>query len=317
MAEATTAAPSETSAPANGAAPAVTAKPGEKAAPVAAEATQEFIVNGKPVKLTAAQVKAAVQKGLFADQTLKSVDVLKKSSAALLNQLKSDPLSVLTDKSLGANPKEAFKKFMSSDLVDDEMKEFMSKWVYDNVVQTSKLTPEQIEEKKKLSDYERLKAQEEKRRNDEAKAKLDAQTAQIRGAIKTEVSKQIVADKTFPQTEGSVRAVFEKLRVMNKKGVPIDSGAVTKALDLVKKDHILNQQTLFDAIEDPEALISYFGEARALKISRALVARLKAKGKVTQKEAAATETDAPREKITDKLDREAGRTRHGYQVMKF
>ena len=61
MAEATTAAPSETSAPAKGAAPAVTGKPGEKAAPVTAEATQEFIVNGKPVKLTAAQVKAAAR----------------------------------------------------------------------------------------------------------------------------------------------------------------------------------------------------------------------------------------------------------------
>jgi hypothetical protein len=244
------------------------------------------------------------------------VDVLQGTTARLLADLKTPEglIRILKDPSLGANPKEVFKKLMASDVIDDELKEAMSEWVYKNVVQTSKLTPEQLEDRKKLSDYERLKAQEDKRKSDESGAAQKAQQTQIYNAVRAEVSKQITADKGFPQTEGSIRMVIEKLRVMNKQKVPINSESIGKAIGLVKKDHIMHQQAMFDVLEDPEALIAFFGEARALKISKALVARLQAKGKV-KAPAKEAPTDDPQEKMQDRIDKKYGRERHGYAVL--
>jgi hypothetical protein len=304
------------------AAPNVQADP--KAVPAAvgtaanAEPTQDFTVNGKVVKLTAAQVKTAVQKGLFADGKLKSMDVLAKSSQGILNALKTPQglLGLLKDPSLGNSPKEVFKALMASDVIDDELKETMSQWVYQNVVQKAKLTPEEIERDAKLSEYEKLKKEKADREKADLTAKQQAQVNGIYQAVRAEVTKQVLADKTFPQTEGSIRAVVEKLRVMNKQGAPITAETVTKALGLVKKDHVLHQQAMLDAIVDPEELIALVGEARALKISKALVARIQAKqkGKVKTEK---VEGDEPRKKVTEILDEKHGRNRFGYTPMKL
>lgn len=311
--QATAVAPTDAKAPAaDPKAVAVDAKAAE------AEPTQEFIVNGKPVKLTAAQVKVAVQKGLFADQKLKSVDAMQKGTQGIVEALKTPEgvLKLLQEKSLGNSPKAVLKAILSSSLIDDEAKEDLSRWVYDNVVVQSKKTPEQIENDKKLSDYERLKKDDEDRKAKDSTAKQQAEVQQVYQAVRAEVTKQILADKTFPQTEGSVRAVVEKLRVMNRQGATITPENITKALGFVKKDHILHQQTMLDAIEDPESLIALLGEARALKISKALVARIQAKNKVKAAEVKPQENGV-REKLTDRIDKKLGRTSQGYSVLEY
>ncbi len=299
--------------------------PGVAAAPVAgakpdaaAEPTFEVKVNGQVKNLTRAQMIAAAQKGLFADSKLKSMDVLQGKTAGLLQALKTPDglLAILKDPALGANPKEVFKKLMASDVVDDELKETMTKWVYDNVVAQGKKSPEQIEQEKKLARLEQLEKDEEKRKQDTLSAQQKQQVDGIYQAVRSEVTKQIVADKTFPQTEGSIRQVIEKLRVMNKQGAPITAESVTKALGLVKKDHLLHQQSMFDALEDPEGLIALIGEARALKISRALIARLNKKvaPAATDKKG---EGEEVQRKVTDRIDEKLGRERHGYHVLKI
>ena len=89
---------------------------------------------------------------------------------------------------------------------------------------------------------------------------------------------------------------------------------VGKALELVKKDHILHQQTMLDAIENPEDLIALVGEARALKISKALVARLQAKNKA-KVEGKPKADEVVREKTTEIIDRKLGRNKYGYSEM--
>jgi hypothetical protein len=289
-----------------------------KAAPVAAETTETYLVNGKEVKLTAKEARAAVQKGLFADQRLKSMDVLTKSSTAIVNALKTPQgvIDLLKDKSLGNSPKAVLKALLSSDAIDEEVKEELSAWVYKNVVQPAKLSPEEIERDKKLSEYERLKKADEDRKQADMTKQQREQVNQVYQNVRAEVTKQILADKTFPQTEGSIRSVVEKLRVMNKKGAPITVENVTKALGLVKSDFYAHQVAILDAFTDPEDLIKAIGETRALKISKALIARLQKVGKVkplTQE----SDADKPRRKITDVLDERNGRHPSGYSLTKF
>ena len=289
-------------APANGTAPA---------------ATYELKVDGKVFNVTEAQLRAYAQKGFFADKALKSVDVLKSSTSNLINKLKTPEglWEVLSDPALGANPKAVFKKLMASGIVDDELKDEMGAYLYNNDPRINKtLTPEQLEQRKKLEDYERMKTEEQKRKEADLSAKQKEQISKIYQGIRAEVTKQILADKTFPQTEGSIRGVVEKLRVMNKQGTPITVQSITKALDLVKKDNLLHQQSMFDATTDPEELIKLFGEERALRVSRALVARLK--GKQQAKPGAVPDVKREgKEKITDALDRKYGRNKQGYQIM--
>lgn len=283
-----------------------------KTPPVAVEATEDYVVNGKTVKLTKAQAKAYTQKGLFADGKLKSMNVLSEKTAALLENIKTPAglLKILKDPALGASPKAVLRELLNSDTIDDELKEDLSKWVYENVVKKGQMTPEQIENDKKLTDYERLKKEDADRKKATETQQNQAQVNQVYQAVRAEISKQIVADKTFPQTEGAIRSVVDKLRVMNKKGAQITTENISKALALVKKDHILHQQTMFDAIEDPESLIALVGEARALKISKALVARLKAKG------AAKAAADKSEPIVGEKARvSKFGMDRHGYTVM--
>ena len=288
-----------------------------KKAAEAAAATEEIIVNGKPVKVTPAQLRALAQKGYFADQRIKSADVLKGKTEALINALKTPEgfLQILKDPALGASPKEVFKALMASDIIDDELKEEMSQWVYQNVVQTAQLTPEQQEDRRKLQEYTKLKAEKEARDKADLTKQQQAKVDGIRQAVVAEINKQIVNDKAFPKIEGSIRAVVEKLRVMNKQGAPVTIENVTKAIGLVKKDFLVHQQSIFDAIEDPEALIAHFGEDRALKISKALVARLQAKTKAQAKEEKKAEGATIREKVTDRIDKKLGRTAQGYTVL--
>ena len=296
------------------AAPPAGAPPAAKAE----EATETIKVNGKEMKVTPSQLRALAQKGAFADQKLKSVDVLQGTTKRLIDDLKTPEglVRILKDKTLGANPKDVIRGLLKSDFIDEELKEDIAKWTYENYVKPGQMKPEEIEREKKLAEYERLKAAEEKRASEEATKAQQAQMQALYQAVRSEITKQIVADKTFPQTEGSIRAVTEKLRVMNKKGEKITEASIGKAIGLVKKDHLIHQQAMFDLIEDPEALIAFFGEARALKISKALVARLQNKAKADAKAATkAPEGESAEGKSTDRIDKKFGKEKHGYQVM--
>lgn len=290
-----------------------------KAAPVKTEATREITVNGKKMAVTDSQLIALAQKGAFADGKLKSMDVLSGRTKALIDALKTPQglISILKDPALGANPREVIKSLISSDLIDEDMAGDLEKWVYDKRVRPSRLTPEQLQQEKDLEDYKRLKADKESRDKQELTAKQTAQVDQIRQAVRFEIGKQLQAKKNFPATERSVRDVAEKLRVMNKKGSPVTVESIGKAIDLVHKELLGHQQTMLDAIkdEDPEALINLIGEERALRISRALVNRLKLRDRAKTTPEAKTQ---PRngKKLDTELEEKFG-MRHGYALKKF
>ncbi|MDE2021225.1 MAG: hypothetical protein KGJ13_12890, partial [Patescibacteria group bacterium] len=126
--------------------------------PVPVDATEVIKVNGKEVRLTKAQLVAMAQKGYFADSKLKSIDVLQKSAQALIAGLKTPEgvARILKDPSLGADFKAILKQMVSENADDEDIRDFLSQVVYEKVVKQSKKTPEQIEQEKKLSDYERL-----------------------------------------------------------------------------------------------------------------------------------------------------------------
>ncbi|MDE2099555.1 MAG: hypothetical protein KGL39_20045 [Patescibacteria group bacterium] len=297
-------------------------KPGETTItqpPKPGEQTRTIKVNGKEYQVTETQLIALAQKGMFADQSLKSIDVLKKSSASILARLKTPDGIIGLAKEAGITEDALIDKLVDSGAISEQAGEKLSLWVYKNKVEPAKLTPEQIEDRKKLEEYGRLKKADEERKKLDAESKQKSQVTQIYQAVRTEVVKQITADKTFPQIEGSIRQVIDKLRVMNRNKVPLTPQAIAKAMELVKKDHILFQQSILDGDKDQpdygERLISRIGEERALAISRALIARLKAKTKAAVK----TETNGEEKKegLEESLNRKYNKTKSGLTVMNW
>ena len=280
------------------------------------EATEVIKFQGKEYKVTPTQFRALAQKGYLADQRLKSADVLTKKTEALISALKTPDgfLQILQDKSLGVNPKEVFKKLLSAGFVDDEVRDMMGEYLYNNDPRINKsLTPEQLEQKRKLEEYEQMKAEQEKRKQEDMTKAQQAQVQQVYQAVRAEVTKQVLADKTFPQTEPTIRAVVERLRVMNKQGAPVTVENVTKALKFVKDNFLVHQKEILDSITDDEALIAAIGEQRALRMSRALVKRVQAKGKATTK----PEGEKGEGKIQEQIARKLGKTEQGYTVVGY
>lgn len=302
----------ETKGPADGATTS-TAKPAEGAT------SRSLKFNGKTYNVTEEQYQALAQKGMLADQSLKSVDVLKKSTQGLIDSIKSPEqfLGMLKTnaKELGIDPKDYLRQLVSKGLVDDDDLEFLASETHNKWLPRQKMTPEQIEQNKKLAEYEQLKKEKEARLKDDLTKQQQAQVQEVYQQVRSEVTKQVLADKTFPQTEGTIRSVVEKLRVMNKKGAPITVENVTKALGLVKTDFIAHQVAILDSITDDNALVEAIGKPRALRISRALIAALRPN--VEAKPKAEKAEDGPRRKVTQELNDKYQRHPLGYSLTQF
>lgn len=273
--------------------------------------TKEYIVDGKKVSLTDKQVTAIVQKGLYADKKLESVSILQKRTESLLNTLKTPEglINVLKDPSLGNSPKEVFKRLMNSDIVDDELKETMARWVYDKVVVPASMDPAEREKQERENRLATLEKEKKEREELELSQRQQIQLNAIYEEVKNQISKQLLADKTFPQIPAAIQWVINKVRILNREGVPVTQESIKKAIGLAKSDFIKAQSSILDSIQDPEELISALGEERALKISKALVARLTAKNKITPEGA-----DRPLP-ISEKLEKTFNRTPQGYKIL--
>lgn len=319
---ATTTSPSTNGAVKNVVTPATTAQPTPAgAATPQPEATEEIKVNGKTYKVTPTQLRALAQKGMFADQRLKSVESLAGSSQRLINAIKN-PVELLSlikseAKTLGIEPKTYLRELVSKGFVDEDDLDFLAKETNDKWLPRQKMTPEEIQHEKEKQEIERYKKEKAERELQEMTQKQQTQVKQIYQAVRSEVMKQIAADGTFPQTEFMIHQTIEKIRVMNKKGIPVTVENVTKALNGVKQDFVTNFTAILGAYkDDPEKLISAIGEPYALAISRALVARLKKKAMDAAGEPSKPTTTV-REKTTDRIDKKLGRTPQGYSIINF
>src|ERR1035437_9080025 len=149
------------------------ARPAAVAAPVVnPEATETIKANGVEHKVTKAQLIALAHKGAFADGKLKSVEALQKGTAGLVADRKTPEgwVKLLKNPALGANPQAVIAKLLDSDILDEATAEKFEKWVYDKRVRPSKMTPEQIQQEKDLSEYAKLKAEKESREKTDATA---------------------------------------------------------------------------------------------------------------------------------------------------
>lgn len=108
------AAPAAPVAPTNGAHPTTPQKPVAPKAPVSAEPvddSEEYVIDGKPTRLTKAQRQLVVQKGLAADKRFKEAADTRNKAEELLKLFETDPEAALAK--LGKDPSKVFGEHMA------------------------------------------------------------------------------------------------------------------------------------------------------------------------------------------------------------
>lgn len=251
---------------------------GDQAKAAAAEAArQEQIrkmklkVNGKEMELGEDEVIRRAQLASAADQKFQEAAQIRKQAEQFINQLLSDPMSVLTHPELADKIK--FRQLAENFLAKELQRELMS--------------PEQ-RELAELREYR--KSQEEARQAAEQQQLTQAQQAeraklQQRAAQEYDVKMTEILQKSdLPKTPYTVKRVAELLFNAVQKGYDLD---VQTAVDMVREGYMSDLGALVGGL-DGESLIKTFGPDLLKKIRKYDLAQLKSRVNPTNMQASAT-----------------------------
>lgn len=204
------------------------------------------------------QLKAVLQKALYADQTIKDGVQAKKGAEALMAKLKTPQglKEVLSDPSIGLD----LRKF-----VLDEVRAMMD---------DERLTPEERESRDAKKERDELKAWKEQKelaeKEAEQKAKNEKLAVQTRGEIITAMSKY----PDIPQTQATMDAVIQNMRAAFRR--------YGKHLSPEQAMTVYSQQywqSLTSVIEklDSKTIAAKFGQKTLDKIQKMKLEELKEK----------------------------------------
>lgn len=204
------------------------------------------------------QLKAVLQKALYADQTIKDGIQAKKGAEALMQKIKTPQglREVLSDPDINLD----VKKF-ALDIVKEMMED-------------EKLTDDQRELRKYKTEAEQLKSEKEAalkaQKDQEEQERLGKQASEIRGQIIESMKKY----PDIPQTQATMDAVIQNMRAAYRR--------FGKHLTAEQAMSVYSEQywnSLGSVIEkmDPDKIISRFGQKTLDKIQQFKLQQLKEK----------------------------------------
>ena len=259
--------------------------PGTKPEPVADDPYEvELDVKGQKQKIKFAnkdQLKAVLQKALYADQTIKDGVQAKKGAAELMAKLKTPQglREVLSDPDINVDIKK-FALGIVQEMMDDE-----------------KLTPEQREARQTKKEYDELKAWKEQREKQEQ----DAIQAEKNKKLMTQVSGEIItAMKKYPdipQTQATMDACIQNMRAAFKRfGKHLTA---EQAMSVYSEQYWTSLGSIIDKME-PDAIVKRFGQKTLDKIQKLKLQELKDKTNPSHRAPAAPGEVAKKKHLTEK-----------------
>jgi uncharacterized membrane protein YheB (UPF0754 family) len=264
---------------------ALTDAPGTKPEPVADDPYEvELDVKGQKQKIKFAnkeQLKAVLQKALYADQTIKDATQAKKGAAELMAKLKTPQglREVLSDPDINVDIKR-FALGVVQEMMDDE-----------------KLTPEQREARAATKERDELKAwkeQREKQEQDAAQAEKNKKLmAQVSGEIITAMKKY----PDIPQTQATMDACIQNMRAAFKRfGKHLTA---EQAMSVYSEQYWTSLGSIIDKME-PDAILKRFGQKTLDKIQKLKLQELRDKTNPANKTPAAESPATKKKHMTEK-----------------
>lgn len=232
------------------------APPGAQAPPAAAAAEARKLrlkIEGKEVELPESEVIGLAQQGKAAGQRFQEAAALRKQAEELIAFAKANPREFFNR--TGMNAREWAEKYLIEELEAEQM------------------SPEQ---KKARANEEKLKAYEaeKKQREEEGRkaemARLQAEHAQNYDKLFTAA----LHESGLPKTAFTVKRMAELQLANIKNRYELSAPQLAK---IVREDYANEQKSLLSAL-DGDQLIEFLGADAVKKLSKAQIAKLKARG---------------------------------------
>lgn len=237
----------------NGAKPVTqtTGKPAETAPPV--EVRKKLKINGKEVEMSEGEIIERAQRSESAAQRFQEASDMTRKAEAILKQADEDPAGFFSKR--GKNIREWAENYLMEELKREQM------------------NPEQkkaLENEQKLKQYEKEKKDDaDKKQSDEIAAKFKEHNENY-----NKLFVEALGKAGLPKTAYTVKRMAELQLVNIKKKFDLNADQLAK---LVREDYMAEQKALYGPMEG-EQLLEILGPDVVKKLSKAQIAKLKAKG---------------------------------------
>ena len=210
-------------------------------------------LEGKDVELPESEVIGYAQQGKVATQRFEEASRMKKEAEQLMAFAKANPTEFF--QKTGMNARQWAEEYLLGEL------------------QREAMSPEQ---KKAFENEERLRKYEatEKSQKETALKEQEARMTAEQRERYDKIFVQALSESGLPKTAFTVRRMAE-LQLLNiKNSYELSASQLAK---LVREDYASEQKSLVGSLDGDE-LINFFGEDIVKKLSKAQIAKLKAKG---------------------------------------
>lgn len=257
-------------------APAAAAPVATGTAPAAAQPTPTEIrkmklnLNGQEVELPESEVIAYAQQGKVATERFKEASKMRQEAEQILKYAEANPEDFF--KRTGKNARQWAEEFLLKEL------------------QAEAMSPEQRkarENEEKLRKYEN----DEKSREDKKKQEAQDRLKQEHMEKYDQMFVQALTESGLPKTKYTIKrmAELQLINIKNKYEL-----SATQLAKIVREDYIDEQKSLYGAVEGDQ-LLELLGPEIVKKLSKAQIAKLKARG-TTPAAASATPKQTQEEK---------------------
>lgn len=228
---------------------------GTQPAPAAARMIK-LKLDGKEVEMPESEVISFAQQGKSATQRFQEASVMKAQAEEVLRFAKANPAEFF--KKTGMNPRDWAEQYLMGELKKDS---------------------ESPEQKKARENEEKLRKYEETEKETKAKAQkeeIDQLTNQKRQEFDVMFTEALKLSG-LPKTAFTVKRMAELQLINLKKKLELTAPQLAK---VVREDYANEQKSLIGGF-DGDQLMEFLGPDAVKKLSKAQIAKLKAKGNPT------------------------------------
>lgn len=218
-------------------------------------------VKGKTQKLkfeSKDQLKAIIQKALYADQQIKDATQAKRGAADLMQKLKT-----------AEGRREVFS--------DPEIGVDIKKWALDEVrsmMEDENLTQDQRDARDYKSKYEKLAAEQETRQKSEEERVRNEKSQRLAQQIRGEIIEAMKKYPDMPQTQATMDGIIQNMRAAHKKFNMKMSAE--QAMKVYSHQYWQSIGGVIDKMA-PEQILSRFGQKTLDKIQQLKLKELRDK----------------------------------------
>ena len=204
------------------------------------------------------QLKAVLQKALYADQTIKDAAQAKKGAAELMEKIKT---------------RQGLREILSDPAIGVDLKKWALEEVRD-MMEDEKLTPEQREAREWKNRAEKAEAAAKAREDSEVQRKAQEKAAQQATVIRGEIIAAMKKYPDIPQTQATMDAVIQNMRAAYKRfGKHLSP---EQAMTVYSDQYWKSLGGVLDKME-PDAILKRFGQKTLDKIQQLKLKELRDK----------------------------------------